>query len=92
MKSYESAASDVASNFTYGGAGVSLFAWLVNADWAMLTGVLVGLVGLSVNIYYKRKENQRAEQEAQRADREEKRAKALHDLQMQKLREDCDGQ
>ena len=58
----ETAAAEAASRVTYTGSGVSLAAWMMQIDWAMWTGIVIGVVGLLINWHYKRREDKRAEE------------------------------
>lgn len=58
-------ASDIASRYTYGGAGTGILAALLQVDWAMWIGVLVAVGGFVMNLYFKIKEDRRAEQRHQ---------------------------
>ncbi|PJO77713.1 hypothetical protein GJV52_12360 [Neisseria brasiliensis] len=62
MKNFEqpvTAASDIASRYTYGGAGASVVGALLQVDWAMWIGVLVALGGFIVNVFFKMREDRR---------------------------------
>lgn len=63
MRDFEIAASETASRVTYGGVGTSIVAGLAQIDWAMWVGVLVAIIGLIVNFYYKYKQDRREEEE-----------------------------
>ncbi len=49
------------SKTTYVGAGMTGLGWFLSNEFFGLVGVLVGIIGLSVNIYFKRHANRRAE-------------------------------
>lgn len=49
----ESAASTAASATSYTGAGVSVIGGLMLNEVAMIVGMVVGVVGLLVNVYFK---------------------------------------
>ncbi|RPD83130.1 hypothetical protein EGK75_13485 [Neisseria weixii] len=52
-------ASDIASRYTYGGAGAgAVGAWL-HIDWAMWVGILVAVGGFVVNVFFKIREDRR---------------------------------
>ncbi|ENX34886.1 hypothetical protein F889_01526 [Acinetobacter colistiniresistens] len=48
---------------TYTTAGVGVFSsWLYSVDWVAVLGVSIALATFLLNLYYKRKENQRADE------------------------------
>lgn len=51
----EAAVSAVASKATYGGAGAIIGGWAFSSEFSVLVGIVVGVLGLLVNWYYKRK-------------------------------------
>lgn len=52
------------SKVTYAGAGVTGLAWLLSSQFFGLMGLLIALAGVGINWYYKRKSNQRMEEES----------------------------
>ena len=40
---------------TYTGAGMTIGGWLLSSEFAVLTGLLLGIAGLAVNWYYRHK-------------------------------------
>jgi hypothetical protein len=66
--------SAVASKVTYGGAAASSVSWFFSSEFGVLCGILIGLIGLGVNWYFKR--------------REDRRHQAEHEARMRKLRLD----
>lgn len=60
------------SKTTYIGAGVTGLGWFLSNEFFGLVGVLIGVIGLSVNIYFKWHAN--------------KRAKIEHEARMARLR------
>jgi hypothetical protein len=52
-----------ASKSTYTGSGLMITGWLFSSEAAILVGMVVGIVGLGVNFYYKRKQDKREERE-----------------------------
>jgi len=62
----ESAAANVASKATFTGAGASIVGYASEVDWGFWAGVVIGLAGLVVNWYFKRRSDRRA-QEAHKA-------------------------
>jgi hypothetical protein len=65
----EAATSAVASKSTYGGAATSVLGWLLSSEATVVIGIVVAVVGLAVNWYYKAKADRRqqAEHEARMA-------------------------
>jgi len=59
----EVAAAAVASKSTYGGAATSVVGWLFSSEFTVIFGIVVALVGLAVNWYYKAKADRRSEAE-----------------------------
>ncbi|MFV5193180.1 holin [Acinetobacter courvalinii] len=47
---------------TYTSAGVSVVSWWASIDWMAVLGVVVAVATFILNLYYKRKENQRADE------------------------------
>lgn len=62
---------------TYTSAGVSVFSWLYSVDWVAVLGASVAVATFLLNLYYKRKENQRADE--------------IHKLTKQKFEQYKDG-
>jgi hypothetical protein len=54
-----------ASKSTYTGAGLTLTGWLLSSQAAVLVGMILGIVGLAVNITFKIKQDRREEREHQ---------------------------
>lgn len=70
----DTAVAAAASKVTYAGAGASFFGWLASSEAVSLIGILAAVVGLVVNIYFKR--------------REDRRQQERHDAQMRAIRGD----
>lgn len=60
------------SKTTYVGAGVTGLGWFLSNEFFGLVGVLIGVIGLTVNIYFKHHAN--------------RRAKIEHELRVERLR------
>jgi len=54
-----------ASKSTYTGSGLMITGWLLSSEAAILVGMLVGIIGLVVNFYYRYKQDRREEREHQ---------------------------
>jgi Tfp pilus assembly protein PilO len=52
-----------ASKSTYTGSGLMITGWLFSSEAAILVGMIVGVLGLAVNIYFKIKQDRREEKE-----------------------------
>jgi hypothetical protein len=59
----DSAIAATASKITYTGASTSAVAWVFSSEFGILFGVLIGLGGFVVNLYYKRKQDKREQDE-----------------------------
>jgi hypothetical protein len=55
--------ASAASKTTYGGASVTLGGWLVSSEAAVLAGILLGLAGFVVNLYFRSRADAREEAE-----------------------------
>lgn len=53
----------VGSKATYTGAGASLVGWLMSSEFGVLAGIVLGVVGLLVNLYFKRRQDAREQRE-----------------------------
>ena len=60
---FEAAIAATASKATYGGAGASVISWLMSSEFGVLMGILIGVIGLCINWYYKHKEDRRQQKE-----------------------------
>jgi len=67
----EAAIAASASKVTYTGAGMSVTGWFLSSEFAVLSGLVLGVAGFAVNWYYKVKEDRRrqVEHEARMAER-----------------------
>lgn len=77
QETIDAAAAGLGSKATYGGAAVSGLGWFLSNEFFGLMGVLVAIIGLYVNIHFKRKANERAERE--------------HELRVARLKRGLDG-
>lgn len=55
--------SAVGSKATYTGAGTSLVGWAASSEFGVIAGIVLGVVGLLVNLYFKRKQDAREQRE-----------------------------
>lgn len=63
---YEATMAAVGSKATYGGASATVASWFLSSEFGMLMGIVIGLIGLAVNAYYKHKEDKRRQEEHDR--------------------------
>jgi len=63
---YETTMAAVGSKATYGGASATVASWFMSSEFGMLMGILIGVAGLAINFYYKRKEDNRRQEEHDR--------------------------
>lgn len=71
QQSLDVTVSAIGSKATYFGAGTSIASAIASVDWGFWCGILIGVVGLAVNIYFKRRQDAREQRE--------------HDARMRKL-------
>jgi hypothetical protein len=55
--------ASAASKTTYTGASVTLGGWLVSSEAAVLAGIVLGLAGFVVNLYFRSRADAREERE-----------------------------
>lgn len=70
--SIDAAVAAAGSKATYAGAGGAGLGWLLSSEMGVLIGVIIGIAGLAVNFYFKRREDRRLSEE--------------HELRMEALR------
>lgn len=63
----------VGSKTTQAGAGIAIGGWFFSSEFGVLCGIVIGIAGLGVSFYFKR--------------REDKRLQAEHELRMRKLQQ-----
>lgn len=51
------------SKTTYAGAGVTIGSWFLSNEFFGLVGVIIGMVGLFTNLYFRRKQDTREQHE-----------------------------
>lgn len=51
------------SKATFAGAGASIFGWLTSSEFGVVAGIVIGVVGLAVNWYFRRKTDKREQRE-----------------------------
>lgn len=81
--------STVASKATYGGAAASVFGWLASSEAGVVFGVLLGVIGLLVNVWFKFREDKRQELRQQIEDearvRHEQRQQVEHEARLRAI-------
>ena len=82
----EAVGAAVGSKATYAGAGVSAASWWLSSEAGVLVGILLGVLGLAVNVYFKCRKDRR-ERESRR--RDEARKEELHAAQLAAIRGQC---
>lgn len=70
--------SAAGSKATYAGATTAVGSWFLSSEFGVLCGVVIGIAGLIVNIYFKR--------------REDKRLQVEHEIRVQNMREELNGE
>ena len=66
QQTVDATVASAASKTTYTGASVTLGGWLVSSEAAVLAGIVLGLAGFCVNLYFRSRADAR-EEEAHRA-------------------------
>ena len=56
----DGALAALGSKATYGGAGASVAGWILSSEFAVLSGLVLGLAGFLLNWYYRHKADKRA--------------------------------
>lgn len=59
----DGALAALGSKATYSGAGASVAGWLLSSEFAVLSGLILGLAGFLLNWFYKHKADRRAQAE-----------------------------
>jgi len=72
----DSTVAAVASKLTGAGSVMTMFGWFTSSNFGMWAGILIGILGLVVNWYFKHRGDRRAEE--------------AHKAYMKKLRSDSD--
>ena len=63
MTEHETAIATVASKATLTGAGLTVGGWLTSSEFGVVAGILIGVIGLVVNYYFRRKSDKREQRE-----------------------------
>ena len=62
----EASAAGIANKATYAGAGVTISGGIMLSEAAVILGMIIGVLGLLVNWYYRAKEDKRSAAEHER--------------------------
>ena len=63
MTDHETAIATAASKATFAGAGTTIFGWLTSSEFGVVAGIVIGVAGLAVNWYFRRKTDKREQRE-----------------------------
>ena len=61
-ESFEAAGAKIGTTMMYSGAGASVASGLTLNQWGVIVGIIVGVVGLIANVWFKWREDQRSDQ------------------------------
>lgn len=70
----------VGSKATQAGAGTAVVGWAVSSEFGILVGIVIGIAGLAVNIYYRHRQDRREQIEDKRKEIEHQRRMAEIEL------------
>lgn len=59
----DAAIAAAGSKVTYAGASGSVLAWITSSEAGVVCGIVLGIIGLVVNIIFKRREDKRQQEE-----------------------------
>lgn len=59
----DAAMAAAGSKAAYAGAGTSLSGWLLSSEAGVLAGIVIGVTGLIINYWFKRREDRRLQEE-----------------------------
>ena len=69
----------ITAKVTQVGAGATFFSWLVSSEGGMLVGIMIGMIGLIVNLFYQHRRDKREQIEHEkRMSKLETEPAALH--------------
>jgi hypothetical protein len=76
--SIDAALATIGHKTAQGGVGITFVGWALSSEGTAVIGILMGLVGLSIQWYYRRKQDRREEEQDRReAAEHEARMKAM---------------
>lgn len=73
QEAIEATIATAGSKATYTGSGASVVGWMMSNEFAVLVGLIVGVLGLVVNWWFKLKQDRREQ--------------SAHDLRMREMRD-----
>ncbi len=62
-QSVDATVAALGSKATQAGAGTTVVGWWLSSEFSVVCGIVIGLVGLAVNIYFKVREDRRLQAE-----------------------------
>lgn len=60
-QAFETTAIETADKLTIAGSASTVVGWITSSDFGVLAGILIGVVGLLINWYFKHRQDKRAE-------------------------------
>jgi hypothetical protein len=63
MNNIDAALAAVGHKTAQAGAGTTLMGWLLSSEGTAAAGICIGVIGLLVQLYYKRKQDKREQEE-----------------------------
>jgi hypothetical protein len=66
QQTFDAAMAAAGSKTTYAGASTSIAGWALSSEIGVLVGIVLGIVGLSINWYYRAKQDRREQAEHER--------------------------
>lgn len=61
--SVDAAVSSAASKVTYAGSGTAVTSWFFSSEFGVLCGIVLGVAGLAVNVWFKLRDDRRLQAE-----------------------------
>lgn len=59
----EATVAAAASKATYAGAGTSVWGWFASSEAGVILGIVIGVIGLLVNIFFRLRQDRRSQTE-----------------------------
>jgi hypothetical protein len=66
MNNIDAALAAVGHKTAQAGAGTTMIGWLLSSEGTAAAGILIGVIGLLVQFYYKRKQDRREQEDHDR--------------------------
>lgn len=63
LEQFDATVAAVGSKATFAGAATSLWGWITSSQFGVVAGVFIGIAGLALNWYFKRRTDQREQRE-----------------------------